>query len=50
MMVELLSVTGALAPRTPQPLTSQPHLFFIANICLACYIVTMICIGSPDPV
>ena len=24
------------------------HLFFIANICLACYIVTMICISSPD--
>lgn len=24
------------------------HVFFIANICLACYIVTMICISSPD--
>lgn len=24
------------------------HLFFIANICLACYIVTMICVSSPD--
>ncbi len=25
------------------------HLFFIGNICLACYIVTMICISFPDP-
>lgn len=25
------------------------HLFFIANICLACYIVTMICISPTDP-
>lgn len=24
------------------------HLFFMANICLACYIVTTICISSPD--
>lgn len=49
VIVELLSVTGALPPTIPQPLTSQPHLFFMANICLACYIVTMICSRSPDP-